>query len=583
VAGTPLPARSRRRRSARGALLRRLGCALAPLLAGCSEGVVGRVVPNQRPSVEFTQAPISRDPDDPAFYAYRVHWSGNDPDGRVERFEYCIDPTPTDSAWVRTTRSEEVIFFRATEPAAENGPVRHASSPHVLVLRAVDNEGAISPFRTRAFYSYTVAPDVQIRSPLPSALIQASIVPSVFVRWDGHDPDGQLHDRPVHYRHLMLPLDDPGNRIFLSDPDSLRRRDAPRNFAGWDSTGADSTFARVTDLTPGSQYLFVVVAYDEAGAYSPVFSLYENMLQMFVTLSATGPRIHVSSEMIDFTYESGGYTVDPLRWIPVEVGHGEPVTFHWDAIAAPGSAIETYRWAVDLMRLDDPAPRADEELDTRHWSRASPLNTSCTLTGLTVGTHFLYIEARDNNELASLGVVQMTVVPATFENALLVVDDTRLEPDKFTPAGAIEMYKSPWPSATELDTFLYARGGVPWRQTQEPASGVRSIPGVFAGYPYDTLGTRLGYENPTHATRLSRLAQYRHVVWMVDRRAATYLEVLGNNPMPALRYMSTPGRASALGASLALGGRVWLCGGAAGVVSTDPYNRSRNDNTFGRV
>ena len=559
------------------------GCALLfafawLVTAGCAEPPIRLLVQNRRPTVEFTRAPISADPANPEFYAYRVYWSGNDPDGRVETFEYCIDPTPTDSVWIRTERSEELIFFSATEPEPHPGPVPQATSPHVLVLRAIDNEGAISPFKTRAFYSYTVAPSVLIRSPVPSGILQAEVVPSVIIRWEGQDPDGQFHDRPVFYRYLKLPFGKE-TEIFWRDPDSLRRRDAPNGFANWDSTGGDSAFVRYTDLIPLSQYLFAVVAFDEAGAYSPVFSMFENVLQMFVTVSAMGPRIRVFNEFIDFTYESGGYTVDPLRWIRVEVPHGSPITFNWEAFPSPGSAIESYRWALDLVRIDDPTPRTDEETDVRHWSRPSPLTTSCTLRGLSVGQHLLYIEAKDNNDLASLAVVAITVVAATLEHELLVVDDTRREVDKF-PGGPLDFYKDPWPSATELDTFLFARGGHPWRQTQEPRSGVLSTPGVLAGYPYDTLGTRMGYEIPTFAVPLSTLARYRYVVWMVDRIGATYQsEVDAARPVTALRYMSSRGRASTLSAYLKAGGRAWLLGGGAGTVAMGNFNNGRNDET----
>ena len=45
-------------------------------------------------------------------------------------------------------------------------------------------------------------------------------------------------------------------------------------------------------------------------------------------------------------------------------------------------------------------------------------------------THFLYIEAEDNNQQLSLAVVQFTVVRAVFDRELLIVDDTRLLGDK---------------------------------------------------------------------------------------------------------------------------------------------------------
>jgi hypothetical protein len=138
-----------------------------------------------------------------------------------------------------------------------------------------------------------------------------------------------------------------------------------------------------------------------------------------------------------------------------------------------------------LPRLDDNTPRVDEERDiialepserAQHELHARKASRT--------GQHFLYIEATDNNGLASLGVVEIVMVAPSFEHDLLIVDDTRLEPDKFK-FGVLEAYKAPWPSSAELDTFLYARGGAPWRQTKDPESGVTSFPGVFAGYRFD--------------------------------------------------------------------------------------------------
>jgi hypothetical protein len=535
-------------------------------------------LPNLPPSVQFTQAPVSTDPADRAFYAYRVFWSGDDPDGRVDHFEYAIDPGPRDTLWVITHRSEEVLFFSAPTPDPVSGPVPTATGFHTLVLKAVDDKGAQSARRTRAFFSWTVAPSVEIDDPRPNAFTASQIAPSVIVRFSGQDPDGQRTQRPVRYKYRRFVLDAQSTWM-LSDPDSLRRREAATGFAGWDSTGAESTFVRYQNMAPDDRFLFVVVAFDEAGAYSPVFSLDSNMLMMSVTLAAQlGPRIHVFNEFLDFTYDSGGYTADPLRWIRLEAAVGSTLRFNWEAFPAPGANIQSYRWAVDLQDLLDNAPRTDEETDHSHWSRGSPLTTSCVLAGLGVGLHLLYIEAKDNNGFASLGVVAITMVTTPLDRDVLVVDDTRLEVDKPLPTGCYETYKSLWPSAAELDTFLYARGDVPWRCTQEPASGVRTRPGVFAGYAFDTLGTRQGREVPTQGVPLRTLGRYRHVVWLVDRLGAVAPDLpLPSTPITVLRYMSAPGRASTLAAYMLAGGRVWMCGGGAGTAATDAFNDPRND------
>ena len=569
----------------RPALARRLpALALAAaLLPGCTK-LTPNLLPNQPPSVQFTLAPVSADPNDPVFYAYKVYWSGDDPDGRVDHFDYAIDPGPGDTAWVSTTRSEETLFFRSTTDDGKGGPVRHARDYHVLVLRAVDNQGAMSARKTRAFYSYTVAPSVEVLAPHPSGLLEVQVPPSFSVNWQGADPDGQIANRPVRYRIRLQPFDVTRDQWMLSDPDSLFRRERAAGFAGWDSTSGDTTFALYTNLTPRNHYLFLIVAVDEAGALSPLFSMNENMLRLECNPAATlGPRIHVFNSYLDFTYDSGGYTVDELRWIRLDAPAGQSVPFNWEAFASAGAHIERYRWGVDLASVLDETPRNDEVSDYSHWSRGGALEQSCTLTGLAPGLHLLYIEAKDNNGYASLGIVAITLVVPTFASDLLVVNDTRFEVDKFVNPDSLEIYKGRWPSATELDTFLFARGGFPWRCVQQPSPGLRSQPGVFAGYAYDTLGTRLGLEFPSNGVRLGDIGKYKHVVWMVDAIASSYQDVLGALPVTVLRYTSSPGRASALGAYVQAGGSVWLMGGGAGTASIVAFNSNRNDDPNGQV
>ena len=550
----------------------------AVLSAGCSK-LKPATISNQRPTVEFTLAPVSAAPADRAFYAYKLFWSGNDPDGRVDHFEYAIDPSGPESTWVSTPRSEETMFFRSTVPDPPSGAVRTAQAFHVLVLRAVDNQGARSAVRHREFYSWTVAPSVEIERPHPNRLLPAKSAPSVTIHWQGQDPDGQRSQRPVSYRYKLFSLEDPLSSWMLSDEDSLRRREARSGFAGWEVTGPDSTFAHFTNLTPKSRWLFVVVAFDEAGAYSALFSPDANMLQLEVTTAnETGPRIHVYNEFLDFTYDSGGYTVDPLRWIPLEAAAGTVLHFNWDAIPSVGANIQHYRWAVDIDDVLDQTKRLDEDTDYRHWSRPGPLTTSATIRGLSPSRHLVYIEAMDNNGFASLGIVAVTLVVPQFEKELLVVDDTRYEVDKWDHPDCPNPYTTRWPTATELDTFLCARGGFPWRCTYSPGAPLLSPPGVLAGYSYDTLGTRQGREVPTLGARLSDIGHYRNVVWMIDGLGAQYVDPTSEiKPSTVLRYMSSPGHASPLAAYVIAGGRVWLCGGGVALASLVAFNRSRND------
>ena len=224
-----------------------------------------------------------------------------------------------------------------------------------------------------------------------------------------------------------------------------------------------------------------------------------------------------------------------------------------------------YRWVLDPADLFDETPRSDEATDWSHWSPRNLATTSATIgpfspLGPKRETHRLYIEAEDLNGLKSLGIVSMIIVRPTFTDELLFVDDTRLRPDQAAagPPGQVVPPLGPWPTAAELDTFLFARGGYPWRSYPV---GTTSAAGVFNGYPFDTIGTR-GLIN---GVPLSVLGNYRHVVWYTDETGANYSgsPLDASTPITALRMMSSPGRSSALAAYVRQGGRVWVCGGGA--------------------
>ena len=564
-------------------------------LVGCAaKDIAGTLVPNERPSVELTNAPVSADRSNPYFYAYKVNWSGNDPDGRVAYYLYAIDPPSAplvdttkcndgDTCWVRTERNEEILFFRASQPEPGGTPPL-ASDFHTFVIKAVDDEGMESERKSRAFYSYTIAPTVAIRNPVPSPFLRAQVTPSVRIEWEGSDVDGQFSQKPVKYKYKMLDLGLTANQYFLSDPDSLRRQEAATNWAGWDSTSADTNFVQFTNLTPGTSYLFVLIGFDEAGAYSPIFNLNTNMLQLTAGFaSSNGPRIHIFNEYIDFVYESGGYSTDPLREIPIEIPTGVRVTVNWDALASPGSRIQHFRWMVD-GNINDETNRNDEVNDYHYWSREDPtMPNSVSLRPFTDGEHRFYLECADNNGQKSLGILKMTAVTPSFDKNLIVVNDTRLEVNKYlgdpVQRQIPDIYTKGWPSRCELDTFLYARGGFPWRGTKNPTTGVISTPGVMAGYEFDTMGTRLGLENAARGVLLSRIGQYKNLIWLVDETGAQYIQSIDQSifPVTALYAMSGPGRASTLAAYVQLGGRVWFTGGGAGYASMRNFDVPRNN------
>jgi hypothetical protein len=512
-------------------------------------------------------------------YAYEVSWAGFDPDGRVVRFWYAVDPpgrANADTVWVKTTANRQLFIFRSD--SVSSGSATRARGFHTVAVKCEDDRGAFSPLATASFTSTTVTPIVTILQPLPNALLARAVAPALHIGWQGIDPDGIGTTQPVSYRWKLFGTSSEWTPTqALADPDSLRRFYAPA-FASWDSVGGDVNSAALRDLVPGQDYLFVVVAIDQAGAYSPVFNANDNMLQFRVDQTQSlGPQITLGSPGFSYTFPSGGFVTDPNFFPHTDVAADVPVQFTWSAQPVPGGFIRGYRWAMDIARLDDETPRTDEVTDIRHWSRLSS-TTGIVLPAFspTGGseTHLLYLEAEDDLQLVSLGVLQFTVVRPTFDKSLLIVDDTFFNPDKVGSGGCPAAPNAAWPTAAELDTFLFAAGGKPYRCY--PA-GTRSPVGVFAGYDYDTLGTH--FTRPGELS-LARLDRYRNIVWMTDLTSAfTYdgSPFTTFHPMPMLREWCSPNTTNPLATWLRQGGKLWFLGGGAALASLKPYDKLHSD------
>ena len=85
--------------------------------SGCSKQLQHMMLPNQRPTVRLTAAPI--DTAGRYFYSYILDWVGFDPDGRVDHYLYAVDPSDSagrDTAWIVTRNNEERLQFRSSLP-----------------------------------------------------------------------------------------------------------------------------------------------------------------------------------------------------------------------------------------------------------------------------------------------------------------------------------------------------------------------------------------------------------------------------------------------------------------------------------
>jgi hypothetical protein len=582
--------RPARRRPVAVAIRAGLGLALA-LACGACDTHSRRFFPNQPPTLTLTSGPVDT-LSAPQSWLVDIAWTATDPDGVIDHFEYAVDP-PTlkqatlaqaETTWVTTRETHVVAHFHAAHPDSL-GPGATASEFHVFALRAVDNRGGRSPNVVRAFYAYTVAPDVRITSPAPSRFFTAPTGAPFRLSWQGDDPDGGSTRVPASYRVRFLELTNGANIGYLLDPDSLLNEGARTDWQGWRSVDGAPTSLDVSgfEFVPNTRWLVVVLAVDEAGATTAYVNFDRNAL-IFDIVANASPRIHLFSQWIEYTTPAGGYDLDPARALRLDVPSNIQFTLHWDGLPAPGRQLLSSRWMLD-GNVGDETPRTDEATDWIHWSQPQAGTGTATFGPLDPGVHTLYIEVTDDYGYKSLLVVRLSVIQEDLRHDLLVVDDTRLEVDKFIGdpfnKRIPDNYTQPWPSRTELDTFLFARGGYPWRGTKNPPTGVISAPGLLTGYAFDTLGTRLGLEDPSGAVPLSKLALYKHVLWLVDAKGA--IDPGGVFPITALRWMSAPGHLSALVSYVAMGGKVWLAGGGAAYASLIEFNSRITDGSCGTV
>jgi len=530
-----------------------------PALALLAFGACGKVaplvsLPNQPPTVTLTSAPAPGSTI--GNYSYDIRWAGRDADGHIDHFLFTVDPpvrSGTDTAWTPTTLNRRVFVFSADSLPSDSSLYAHRF--HTVVVKAVDDRGAMSAPAWISFTATTVLPTLKVTSPQASKLLLPTVAPDFHVSWLADDPDGRSSRAPAAIKFKLFGESSvPGILDIQLNPDTLLKLFEPQ-FAGWDSLPGSSTGVDVRGLQAGRTYMLAVVALDEAGAVSAPFTLDSNILTFSTSAAAqVGPVLTITSPYFTLTYGAGGFLSSPSQYFHVEVPAGLETVLDWSGAPPAGSFITGYRWAVDIASLTDETPRTDEAADLKHWSQWH-LDTQARLPAvhpeLESRTHTFYLEARDNSDGLSLLVVVYTAITASMERDLLIVDDTRFTRD-VKSGGCVQAPRGPWPMAAELDTFLFARGGKPWKCY--PA-GTFSTPGVFAGYAYDSLVT---YGLGTNLT-LAKLNHYRHIVWMVNGDFVLTNDV--NLQYPMLRLLSAPGANTPLPVWLALGGKLWVMGG----------------------
>ena len=220
-------------------------------------------------------------------------------------------------------------------------------------------------------------------------------------------------------------------------------------------------------------HIFAVQAKDYAGDYTKVFELGLNT-RRFIVSAVAGPLLSVTEPFIGFREFVG----DALTPVSVEIPPGIPLNFSWVADASSyGGEIVCYRYGWDIQDLNDPS----------QWDTAcSPFITAASEKTLYSGIHTFFVEAKDNANKSTIGVVEVTILPFSMDRNLLWVDD--FYSVDFTQI----MYHIP--TETEHDTF--------WLDICSRADGFN--PGVDV---YDA--TPMNFRPPD----LSKIGQYKNIIW----------------------------------------------------------------------
>jgi hypothetical protein len=457
--------------AARGFGVTLVGCACA-LLAACGSDTGPNHPPTATLDAGFVQG-------DTVSYALSISWSGTDPDGRIVRFEYAVDPpaafsedeiahggpgittqeipatvdTPAKTRvikstggltayfdWIHTVDTAKNFTFSATQadstgPDSARAPTGRFYGMHALYLRAVDDDGAVSDPDRVAFTATTIAPTGRITRPASALPIQY-LGTAVHVTWEGVDPDGPA---PSRYESKLVILSNDQVSQLYTAPD-------PSPFLGSLDQGWSFGTGGSVDLTllDRTYYVFAIRAVDDAGAADPFLAWGRNAFACFAGVNHS-PDLTVDERYLGGRAFTGGGTLPSIHSADGgDVPQGAPLAFSWSASAdAYGGVVDAYSWGFDIVDLDH---------DSR-WSPWGQYRSAPSYVAPTLGAHSLSVRVRDTAGGITIGTVFFNVLELPFDREVLYVDDYL---DKTYPRA--DQHEAFW-QALFLDYESYAGWG----------------------------------------------------------------------------------------------------------------------------
>jgi hypothetical protein len=529
--------------------------AAAWLLGSCAESPTDVPIPNQRPAVSISAGPIR---DSVNVFIATFNWNASDTDGQVARFFFAIDDT-TD--WIETEAYEITLLFTATNIAGVDS-IRFGSifleryrfrDAHTFYLKAVDDDEFFSPLAALSFTAQTIAPETQIIN--PSTRIIVELGTTFTVTWQGTDLDGT--ENPVGYSYRLVPVQD----VLLLPPDEVENVLFDPKSPGdpW-SPFEPRTSVRLENLEVPFDYIFGVIALDQAGAVEPrIRTVNEggptNVLRIRAREQGGIPVLCVSSSIKTTCFP----TADERRKT-FQIPANSNVTFTWSANAQRyGGQIAGYSFGIDLIdpnNFDDPGWAPESANLTRTIIRFD------LPPGGRTDDHLLYIRAKDDVGTTIIADITLIVVPLSGERDVLYVDDFgpdvrgRADYEDCVPAPTENVNnQQDFPHDQCHDQFLRESiehgleliGHPEWvvdrAEPLDPRTGNLSI------RPVEIDSTTLDYWVISGPITLETLARYKVVVWNSRSESSTQLW-----------SMNQEGNDNFIAVYIEAGGAVWFQG-----------------------
>ncbi|MBN2071469.1 MAG: hypothetical protein JW814_08435 [Candidatus Krumholzibacteriota bacterium] len=403
---------------------------LLALITGCADGIyTGSESDNQPPEIWLSSGPVNNDT---TSYSVHFYWSGWDPDGEINFFEFVfVDGKPFGMSvadtmgidkWTRTNSFDSVFKVEADSfprPYEDNPLYTRYDRTHTFFIRAVDLGGKRSEPANISFTAWTLAPYVQIEKPVGRGRTYST---KVTFEWTGKDPiDSPSNTQnPDSIRYLITQVLNHENRYDNDFPiiDDLNENPAwyEDRWSKWISYTAEGDSGRSTVigedeiLELNREHIFAVQAKDEAGAVTALFREDQNVRQFLVSWKA-GPLLTVSEPYLGSFRFLGSLQIPVQKDLPP----GVPLNFTWIADASDyGGEITGYRYGWDVQDLNNPSD----------WeANFSPFLKAADERILYSGSHTLYVQVKDNTDKVTLGRILINIIPFSMERSVLWVDD----------------------------------------------------------------------------------------------------------------------------------------------------------------